>query len=52
MLKISFHFINLVSQMQACDQLETKKKENMTTPQATPTSHTPQHLLKIYILAH
>ncbi len=21
---------------QACDQLETKKKENLTTPQATP----------------
>ncbi len=26
---------------QACDQLETKKKENLPTPQATPTSHTP-----------
>ncbi len=22
--------------IQACDQLETKKKENLTTPQATP----------------
>ncbi len=42
--------------IQACDQLETKKKENLTTPQATPTIHAhkprPQHLLKIYILAH
>ncbi len=23
---------------QACDQLETKKKENLTTPQITPTA--------------
>ncbi len=25
----------------ASDQLETKKKENLTTPQVTPTSHAP-----------
>ncbi len=50
------HSWKYVNYFQVCDQLETKKKENLTTPQVTPTSHShkprPQHLLKIYILAH
>ncbi len=31
---------------QACDQQETKKKENLTTPQAPPTSHAPRTYYK------
>ncbi len=43
----------MVSVKQARDQLETKNKENLTTPQSHAHKPLPQHLLlKNYILAH